>query len=143
MRAEPFRLPRIRSTTAALAVAAGALAATVAVPASAQPPLLWTSLIHEDADSSGSPPCSTTGYFDGRDVVTALAAHLVRPEAAGIRVTCRIVQNGVAVGSVTAVGGPVATNAAVVRVRPTAFSVCADLYVMYLDGSEAYDYRCP
>jgi hypothetical protein len=102
-----------------------------------------TSLVYDDADGSGTAPCSTIGYFNGRDLVVVLAAHVVRPGTAAIRVECRMIQDGVVVGTVTAIGAPVAANATTVRVGPRPFSVCSGIYVMYMDGSEAYENRCP
>lgn len=117
----------------------GALSSSaVATP----PPHVSTTLVHADEGASGTVPCSATAaYADGLQVV--LAAHAVVPSAAAIRIECGLVQEGTVVASVTAIGAPIAANATTARTFLDPYYVCANTYVMYVDGSEVYDRGCP
>ncbi len=119
----------------------GAAAATAPAPAGAQPQA-WTSLVHQDDGDSGPAPCSVTSYSDGRQQVVVLAAHAVEP-AAALWLTCGIVQDGRLVASVTARSALVAAAATAERIPLAPYSVCTDVFVLYVDGSVVSEDGCP
>ncbi|HEV2755113.1 MAG TPA: hypothetical protein VG318_04975 [Actinomycetota bacterium] len=131
----------IRRTTAALAVVVGAVAASVPAPAGAQSPVS-TSVVHDGAGVAVA-PCSFTAFTTGSQQTGVLAAHAVEPGAVAIRVRCGIVVAGRVVASVTASGAIVATNAIVVQMPVVPFTVCTDRYMVYADGGEVRENRCP
>ena len=124
------------------AVTAALLGALPASAVASPPPHVSTTLVHGEEGDSGGAPCSGSAAFADGALQVVLAAHAAVPGAAAIRLECGLVQEGVVVATVTAVGA-VAADTTVVQTDLAPYSVCADIYVLYVDGSEAYDDGCP
>jgi hypothetical protein len=91
-------------------------------------------------------PCQGTGQSNpGSSTQTVvLAGEGTAAGAVAVRAFCGVVQNGRVVGGVqTALPGSVAVTAGTVPVPLAPYTICADIYALFVDGGEVYDYNCP
>ncbi|HEV2754410.1 MAG TPA: hypothetical protein VG318_01360 [Actinomycetota bacterium] len=114
-----------RALATAAVVTSGLIPVAQVTPAYGDPPI----------------PCTVVGEGERDGPRVVLALHAVEPGAAVIVARCDIVQSEVTVASASAIG-VVAVDAVRAKVAPGDYAVCADIWVLYVDGSESADRSC-
>jgi hypothetical protein len=144
-----MKLKRIRNI--AIATALAALAVVPAVGANASSSSASLQLVQTDIAQDGDSshltiaPCSAVGATtSGSTMTVAVEGTATGIGAVATRIGCGIVQGGRRVYYVqNALPGPVAATAGSTTIALAPYTVCADVYALFPDGTEVRYNRCP
>jgi hypothetical protein len=142
-----MKLTKIRNIAIATALAAVAVVPAVGAHASsaASVSLVQTDIAQDgDAAHLAIAPCTAVGVTTGASLTVAVEGTATATGAVATRIRCGVVQNGRVVASFqNALPGSVAATAGRATISVAAYTVCADVYALFPDGSESRNNRCP
>lgn len=88
--------------------------------------------------------CAAAGATTGSSMTVAITGTANAPGAVAVRIRCGVVQNGsVVASSTTALPGSFAATARTTAIGVAPYTVCAEIYALFIDGSEASRSNCP
>lgn len=89
-------------------------------------------------------PCNAVGTTTGARIQGEISGVAKASGAVAVRAGCGIVQGGRVVAyTQTALPGTVAATADTFNIAVASYTVCADVYALFLDGSEVEQNNCP
>ncbi|MDQ4025439.1 MAG: hypothetical protein M3217_08115 [Actinomycetota bacterium] len=144
-----MKLKRIRNIAIATALAAVSVIPAVGANASsaAAVSLVQTDIAYKvDGAHIALAPCQATAQANpgSPNQTVYVAGEATATGAVAVRIFCGVVQNGVVKGGVqNALPGSAAATAGTVSVPIAPYTVCADVYALFPDGRDVFDYNCP
>lgn len=142
-----MKLKRIRNIAIATALAAVAVMPAVgaSVPPAASLQLMQTDIAQDsDGANVAIAPCHAVGTTTGSSLTVVVEGNATTTGAVATRIRCGVVQNGRVVASFqNALPGPAAATGGTASIAVAPYTVCADVFALFVNGGEIHYNRCP